>query len=201
VASICDLIGDSKYLFSKFAQLCTQHVFSEEKEILWATLLRHTVMGIMKEKIPALAKLRDFSLQIDQAIRESSIGAIVVRNLVNYLKDIRRAADVTQTGLSSHSALPTTTKTLPPSAPPNRTKRPVTSELTLQLKEFVNNLRERKEFRIFLTPVSFIEALSLFTFLLPSPHPSPLYPLRLLIKSLRRNRKSCISKGSQLQSI
>ena len=153
MASICDLIGDSKYLFSKFAELCAHRVLSDEKEILWATLLRHTVMGIMKEKIPALSKLRDFSLQIDQSIRESSIGPIVVRNLINYLKDIRRAADAIQLGMSSNTTLPTT-KTLPPSAPPpSRTKRPMTSELTLQLKEFVNNLRERKEFKIFLSPV------------------------------------------------
>lgn len=158
MASICDLIGDSKYLFSKFAELCTQHVLTDEKEILWATLLRHTVMGIMKEKIPALSKLRDFSLQIDQAIRESSIGPIVVRNLINYLKDIRRAADATQLGMSANTTLPTTMKTLPPSAPPpSRAKRPMTSELTLQLKEFVNNLRERKEFKIFLSPVSLLE--------------------------------------------
>jgi hypothetical protein len=176
VASICDLIGDSKYLFSKFAQLCTQHVFTEEKDILWATLLRHTVMGIMKEKIPALAKLRDFSLQIDQAIRESSIGAIVVRNLVNYLKDIRRAADVIQIGLSSNTALPTNTnasRTLPPSAPPpSRTKRPMISELTLQLKEFVNNLRERKEFKIFMTPVRYLLPPSSFHLLEFSPSSS-----------------------------
>lgn len=73
--------------------------------------------------------------------------------MVNYLKDIRRAAEVTQHGLgaSNGSTLPAAPSA--PTAPPNRPKRPIASELTQQLKNFLDTLRSKKEFKIFLTPV------------------------------------------------
>lgn len=86
---------------------------------------------------------------------------------MNYLKDIRRAADVTQHGLVATSSTPAVGNkpVLPsaPVAPPSRPKRPVTSELTQQLKEYLNSLRAKKEFKIFLTPVLY----TCFQFLTP----------------------------------
>ena len=60
-------------------------------------------------QIPALGKVRDVALQIDQSIREGRVSDKAIQNLVDYVRDIARAAEA--------SRVQAPAATIPPAAP------------------------------------------------------------------------------------
>jgi hypothetical protein len=102
-------------------------------------------------QIPALRKVRDLALQVDQCIRQNSVTPDVIQNIINYIRAIARAAEASraqaavpishaaQTAASNqrshgHSHGPGHGRTLPALSPPAapKTVTPLTPRLKLQ---------------------------------------------------------------------